>query len=69
MITNWEIGYLSDILQQLLWIYSPFGVEKSAIAQSCAESLVTENRLCASIFFSWPNKQDNPDCIFTLISY
>ena len=51
-ITNWRISCLSDIPQQLLWIHSLLSVEKSAIAQSCAESLVTKNKLCVSIFFS-----------------
>ena len=68
-ITDWGTGRSSDIPQQLLWIHGPFGVGKSAIARSCAESLATENRLCASIFFSRPNKRNNPDRVFTSISY
>ena len=68
-ITDWGIGRSSDIPQQLLWMYGPFGVGKSAIAQSCAESLATENKLCASIFFSRPNKRNNPDRVFTSIAY
>ena len=39
------------------------------VAQSCAESLVAENKLCASIFFSRPNKQNNPNRAFTSIAY
>jgi len=65
-ITDWGIGRSGDIPQQL---YGPFGVGKSAIAQSCAESLATENKLCASIFFSRPNKRNNPDRVFTSIAY
>jgi len=68
-ITDWGIGRPSDIPQQLLWMHGPFGVGKSAIAQSCAESLATENKLCASIFFSRPNKRNNPDRVFTSIAY
>ena len=68
-ITNWGTGRSSNIPQQLLWMHGPFGVGKSAIAQSCAESLVVENKLCASIFFSRPNKQNNPNRVFTSIAY
>ena len=50
-------------------MYGPFGVGKGAIAQSCAESLAAENKLCASIFFSRPNKRNNPDRVFTSIAY
>ena len=68
-ITDWGIGRSNDIPQQLLWMHGPFGVGKSAIAQSCAESLAAETRLCASIFFSRPNKRNNPDRVFTSIAY
>jgi len=68
-ITDWGTGRSSDIPQQLLWMHGPFGVGKSAIAQSCAESLATENKLCASIFFSRSNKRNNPDRVFTSIAY
>ena len=50
-------------------MYGPFSVGKSAIAQSCAESLATENKLCASIFFSRSKKRNNPDRVFTSIAY
>ena len=65
----WGIGRPSDIPQQLLWMHGPFGVGKSAIAQSCADSLAAKNKLCASIFFSRPNKRNNPDRVFTSIAY
>ena len=68
-IIDWGTGRSSDIPQFLLWMHGPFGVGKSAIAQSCAESLMTENKLCASIFFSRPNKRNNPDRVFTSIAY
>ena len=68
-ITNWGTGRSSNIPQQLLWMHGPFGVGKSAIAQGCAESLVVENKLCAFIFFSRPNKQNNPNRVFTSIAY
>ena len=47
----------------------PFGVGKSAIAQSCAEALEKEGKLCASIFFSRPNKRDDPNRVFTSVAY
>ena len=50
-------------------MYGPFGVGKSAIAQSCAESLAAENKLFASIFFSRPNKRNNSNRVFTSIAY
>ena len=68
-ITDWGTDHSNDIPQQLLWMHGPFGVGKSAIAQSCAESLVAKNKLCASIFFSRPNKRNNPDRVFTSIAY
>ena len=68
-ITDWGIGHSSDIPQLLLWMHGPFGVGKSAIAQSCAESLATENKLCASIFFSRPNNRNYSNRVFTSIAY
>jgi len=50
-------------------MHSLFDIGKSAIAQSCVESLVIENKLCISIFFSWPNKWNNLDHVFTSIAY
>ena len=44
-------------------------LEKSAIAQSCAEALEKEGKVCASIFFSRPNKRDDPNRVFTSIAY
>ena len=50
-------------------MYGLFGVGKNAIVQSCAESLVTENKLYVSIFFFWSNKWNNLDRVFTSIAY
>ncbi|KAF9446776.1 hypothetical protein P691DRAFT_761327 [Macrolepiota fuliginosa MF-IS2] len=46
----------------------PAGVGKSAIAQSCAEEFAAQNKLAAA-FFSRPNQRDNPQRLFTSISY
>ena len=68
-ITDWGTCRSNDILKLLLWMHGPFGVGKSAIAQSCAEALEDEGKLCASIFFSRPNKRDDPNRVFTSIAY
>ncbi|KAJ3554413.1 hypothetical protein NP233_g12426 [Leucocoprinus birnbaumii] len=53
--------------RRLLWLKGPAGVGKSAIAQTCAESL--GQRLAAAFFFSRPNARDDPNRFFTTIAY
>ncbi|KAF5351231.1 hypothetical protein D9756_008303 [Leucocoprinus leucothites] len=67
-IVDWGHG-LSEHPEFLLWMHGPFGVGKSAIAQSCAEELAAQNHLGASLFFSRPNKRNDPNRIFTSIAY
>ncbi|KAJ3564027.1 hypothetical protein NP233_g8557 [Leucocoprinus birnbaumii] len=53
--------------RRLLWLKGPAGVGKSAIAQTCAESL--GRKLAAAFFFSRPNARDDPNRFFTTIAY
>ncbi|KAJ3564890.1 hypothetical protein NP233_g7993 [Leucocoprinus birnbaumii] len=55
--------------QSVLWLHGPFGVGKSAIAQTSAEEFASNDRLCASLFLSRPNNRSNPNRIFTSIAY
>lgn len=68
MITDWGLG-ISEHHQHILWMYGPFGVGKTAIAQTCAEILASKRRLGASLFFSRPNNQNDPSRVFTSIAY
>ncbi|KAJ3552091.1 hypothetical protein NP233_g12955 [Leucocoprinus birnbaumii] len=50
-------------------MYGPFGVGKSAIAQTCADALADEDALGGSLFFSRPNNRNNPDYVFPSLAY
>jgi hypothetical protein len=67
-ITEWGAG-TSEHTESILWIHGPFGVGKSALAQTCTEALASRNKLAASLFFSRPNRRDEPGRIFTSIAY
>ncbi|KAF5361001.1 hypothetical protein D9756_004604 [Leucocoprinus leucothites] len=56
---------------QILWLYGPAGVGKSAIMQTLAEeqSESLASIMGATIFFSRPNKRDDPRRLFTTIAY
>ncbi|KAF9442692.1 hypothetical protein P691DRAFT_618043, partial [Macrolepiota fuliginosa MF-IS2] len=45
-------GWLADRSTNLLWLYGPAGVGKSAIAQTVAEDCRKEGWLGAAFFFS-----------------
>ncbi|KAF5355143.1 hypothetical protein D9756_005456 [Leucocoprinus leucothites] len=69
LITNWALGK-SDRKEPILWMHGPFGIGKSAVAQSCAEALESTNKLAATLFFSRSNAdRDDPRRIFTSIAY
>ncbi|KAJ3572036.1 hypothetical protein NP233_g3348 [Leucocoprinus birnbaumii] len=68
-ITNWATGRSVEITEVLLWMYGPFGVGKTAIAQSCAEMLADEEALGGSLFFSRPNNRNNPNHVFPSLAY
>ncbi|KAF9443934.1 hypothetical protein P691DRAFT_808141 [Macrolepiota fuliginosa MF-IS2] len=67
-IVNWGMDG-PDPGRRIFWLKGPAGVGKSAIAQSCAEEFASRNKLAAAFFFSRPNQRDNPQCLFTSISY
>lgn len=50
-------------------MHGPAGVGKSAVAQSCADLLAEQTKLGAAFFFSRPNERNDPDRLFTSISY
>ncbi|KXN83490.1 mRNA cap guanine-N7 methyltransferase [Leucoagaricus sp. SymC.cos] len=61
-------------LNKVLWLCGPAGVGKSAIVQTIAESLnestsEADPRFGAAVFFSRPNRRDNPKHVFTTIAY
>ncbi|KAF5348884.1 hypothetical protein D9756_009791 [Leucocoprinus leucothites] len=69
LITNWALG-TSDRKEPILWMHGPFGVGKSAVAQSCAEALEPLNKLAATLFFSRSDSdRDDPQRVFTSIAY
>ncbi|KAJ3554077.1 hypothetical protein NP233_g12497 [Leucocoprinus birnbaumii] len=67
-ITDWALG-TSDRAEPILWMHGPFGVGKSAVAQSCAEVLEAKNKLVAALFFSRVNMRSDPNRVFTSIAY
>ncbi|KAJ3556573.1 hypothetical protein NP233_g11946 [Leucocoprinus birnbaumii] len=68
-ITDWATGHSEASEKPLLWMYGPFGVGKTAVAQNTAEALAGLMKLAASLFFSRPNGRNNPNRIFTSIAY
>ncbi|KXN83491.1 hypothetical protein AN958_01336 [Leucoagaricus sp. SymC.cos] len=63
-----------ELLNKVLWLCGPAGVGKSAIVQTIAESLnestsEADPRFGTAIFFSRPNRRDNPKHVFTTIAY
>ncbi|KAJ3552662.1 hypothetical protein NP233_g12829 [Leucocoprinus birnbaumii] len=68
-IMDWALGK-SEHKEPVLWIRGPFGVGKSAVAQSVAEALKPMNQLAATLFFALSNTdRDNPQRVFTSIIY
>lgn len=53
---------------RLLWLYGAAGVGKTAIVQTLAEEIPSQ-QLGATLFFSRPNKRNNPNRVFTTIAY
>ncbi|KAJ3567306.1 hypothetical protein NP233_g6450 [Leucocoprinus birnbaumii] len=68
-ITNWAFGG-SDHKSPVLWMHGPFGIGKSAVAQSSAEALRGRTKLLATLFFSRSNaSRDDPQRVFPSIAY
>ncbi|KAF5359466.1 hypothetical protein D9756_003662 [Leucocoprinus leucothites] len=69
LATNWAQGE-SGCKEPILWMRGPFGIGKTAIAQSCAEALEPIDKLAATVFFSRSSPdRDDPRRIFTSIAY
>ncbi|KAJ3567095.1 hypothetical protein NP233_g6585 [Leucocoprinus birnbaumii] len=68
-ITDWAAGN-SDHEKPVLWMHGPFGIGKSAVAQTSAEALKATRKLLATLFFSRSNAdRSNPRQVFTSIAY
>ncbi|KAJ3555259.1 hypothetical protein NP233_g12251 [Leucocoprinus birnbaumii] len=68
-ITNWALGE-SEHKEPVLWMRGPFGIGKSAVAQSSAEALKPINKLLATLFFSHSNSdRDDPYRVIPSIVY
>ncbi|KAF5360385.1 hypothetical protein D9756_005189 [Leucocoprinus leucothites] len=69
LITSWA-QVQSDRTEPILWMHGPFGIGKSAVAQSCAEALAPINKLAATLFLSRSTAdRDDPRRVFTSIAY
>ncbi|KAF9447394.1 hypothetical protein P691DRAFT_643604, partial [Macrolepiota fuliginosa MF-IS2] len=53
----------------IFWMHRPAGVGKLAVAQTCAELLDEKNKPGAALFFSRPNKRDDPRRLSLSLSY
>ncbi|KAF9439605.1 hypothetical protein P691DRAFT_297371, partial [Macrolepiota fuliginosa MF-IS2] len=67
-IVDWGLNN-SNHRHRIFWLKGPAGVGKSAIARSCAEVFAAQGKLAAAFFFSYPNQRDDPQRLFTTISY
>ncbi|KAJ3568206.1 hypothetical protein NP233_g5866 [Leucocoprinus birnbaumii] len=54
---------------RMLWIMGPAGVGKSAVAQTIAEEAKADEFLGATLFFSRPNRLDDPEKIIPTLAY
>ena len=68
-ITVWTTRINQSLQHCLLWMWGLAGVEKSAIAKSCAEKTAEKSRLGALFFFSYTQHIDDPKWFFTTIAY
>ncbi|KAF9443834.1 hypothetical protein P691DRAFT_808305 [Macrolepiota fuliginosa MF-IS2] len=55
--------------QGVFWLKGQAGVGKSSLAQTCAEEFAARKKLAATFYFSCPNLRDNPQRLFTTMSY
>lgn len=55
---------------RIIWLVGPAGVGKSAIMQTLAETVCPLSTLnCATLFFSRPNRRDDPKKVFMTLAY
>ncbi|KAJ3575854.1 hypothetical protein NP233_g828 [Leucocoprinus birnbaumii] len=67
-IYDWE-SRNSDRVESIFWLDGPFGIGKSALAQTFAERLLSKSKLRASLFFSRSNGLSDPSRIIPSIVY
>ncbi|KAF9443347.1 hypothetical protein P691DRAFT_679752, partial [Macrolepiota fuliginosa MF-IS2] len=74
--THLKIGrkletWLDDLGRErnMMWLRSPAGTGKSAIAQTFAEHCYDRRRLGAAFFFSRPNNRDQPKTVIPTLAY
>ncbi|KAJ3564773.1 hypothetical protein NP233_g8073 [Leucocoprinus birnbaumii] len=68
-ITDWALGK-SEHKERVLWMRGPFGIGKTAVAQSSAEALKRIDKLLATLFFSRSNANRNdPRRVFPSLVY
>ncbi|KAJ3562723.1 hypothetical protein NP233_g9392 [Leucocoprinus birnbaumii] len=68
-ITDWAQGQ-SEHSEPILWMRGPFGVGKTAVAQSSAEALEALEKLLATLFFSRSyGDRDDPQRFIPSIAY
>ncbi|KAJ3560406.1 hypothetical protein NP233_g10859 [Leucocoprinus birnbaumii] len=66
---QWALGKL-DPEKFVMWLRGPFGIGKTAVAQSSAEELEAINKLLATLFFSRSNaNRDDPRRVFPSLAY
>ncbi|KAJ3553002.1 hypothetical protein NP233_g12747 [Leucocoprinus birnbaumii] len=66
---QWAFGKL-DHENPVMWLHGPFGVGKTAVAQSSAEALKAIHKLIATLFFSRSDKnRSDPRRVFTSLAY
>ncbi|KAJ3561418.1 hypothetical protein NP233_g10207 [Leucocoprinus birnbaumii] len=68
-ITNWALGQ-SERKEPVLWMQGPFGIGKTAVAQSSAEALKLLDKLLATLFFSRSHEdRDDPRRVIPSLVY
>ncbi|KAJ3573812.1 hypothetical protein NP233_g2183 [Leucocoprinus birnbaumii] len=68
-VTDWALGNV-DPEKPVLWLHGPFGIGKTAVAQTSAEGLRAKGKLLATLFFSRSNaNRNNPLQVFTSFAY
>lgn len=66
-ITSWITD--NHRKSNLLWLYGPAGIGKSAVAQTIAECYQERGWLGAAFFFSRPNKRNDPYRVVPSLAY
>ncbi|KAJ3565870.1 hypothetical protein NP233_g7364 [Leucocoprinus birnbaumii] len=68
-VTDWALGN-TDLEKRVLWLHGPFGIGKTAVAQTSAEALRASGKLLGTLFFSRSSaNRNNPLQVFTSFAY